>query len=244
MTGGLREVAREASRPVRPAALLAAMALGALLAWLAAGTPGVGGPPPGRKIVVYGTSLSAMFPWSAALEEALRGCDWPATVVNSAVGGVDSRWGLENLDQRVIDLAPDIVLLEFSANDAFVDRAISLEESRRNTAALVDRVRAALPRARIILMSMSPMRGEKEHRLRPRLAEYYRLYGEVAKDRGVEFVDLYPKWEALFAWRPDVFARMVVDERHPTPEGNLAVIIPALLPVVMGRACQEGRPPA
>ena len=46
------------------------------------------------------------------------------TVHNRAKGGKDSKWGRENVGERVVPLKPDTVTIEFSMNDAISSRRI------------------------------------------------------------------------------------------------------------------------
>jgi alpha-L-rhamnosidase/acyl-CoA thioesterase-1 len=83
------------------------------VARLAAGKPQV--------IVTYGTSLTAGGAWVEQLRQALaQRCPGRAQIVNSGGSGMFSKWGVDNLDARVIQKQPDAVFIEFAMNDAEV----------------------------------------------------------------------------------------------------------------------------
>ena len=80
------------------------------------------------------------------------GC--PVTYTNTAVCGHSSTQGLEELEQRVISYAPDVVILAFGANDR---PPFTLEQHEENMRNMIRRIHEALPDAEILLVSpMSP----------------------------------------------------------------------------------------
>ncbi len=72
-----------------------------------------------QTIVTYGTSLTAGGAWPALLQGVLdRKYPGLATVINSGEGGQWSAWGVQNLEERVLQKNPDAVFIEFGINDA------------------------------------------------------------------------------------------------------------------------------
>ena len=128
----------------------------AFIAKLEAGKP--------QTIVTYGTSLTAGGDWVAQFNAALDE-KFPklATIVNSAQGGMWSKWGVDNLDARVIAKKPDVLFIEFSINDAYLDYKTSAEDARKNLESMIDRTLTALPGCEIILMVMNPPTGDRDH---------------------------------------------------------------------------------
>lgn len=93
------------------AALSTGFAESRLVANLQAGKPQV--------IVVYGTSLTAGGAWVSQLLQALkRDFSNQVALVNSARSGMNSEWGVANLEEKVIRKKPDTVFIEFAINDA------------------------------------------------------------------------------------------------------------------------------
>lgn len=75
-----------------------------------------------QKIVIYGTGLfAAKEGWTAMLEGSLN-ARYPgkAEVVNSAQSAMWSTWGVENLCERVLEQKPNMVIIEFAMNDAYL----------------------------------------------------------------------------------------------------------------------------
>ena len=67
--------------------------------------------------------------------------------VNTAVGGKNSQWGVANVKARVINHAPDFVLIAFGMNDR-----LSAADYSAKTAAMVDAIHAALPQTAVLLV--------------------------------------------------------------------------------------------
>jgi lysophospholipase L1-like esterase len=105
---------------------------------------------------------------------------------------------------------------------------------------LIARIRAALPKARIILMSMNPVwKGYEAGR--PRLAAYYAQYGAIARQQGVDFLDNYPDWLDLLNNHPETFQSMVADGVHPSVEAHRAVTVRNIASLLTNRPCAAAR---
>ena len=217
---------------MRLAALLSALLLlvpgfcsarekAAFVAGLEAGRP--------QTVVLYGTSLTAGGAWveqfGAALEKKFPKL---ATIVNSAQGAMWSKWGVENLDERVIAKKPDALFIEFSINDAFLEYATPPEDARKNLEAMIDRTLAAQPACEIILLVMNPPTREHLER-RPKLADYEQVYRDVAKARGLRLIDFSADWQAVLKQGEAPWFALVPDGIHPNADGAQQVILPHLL---------------
>ena len=115
------------------------------------------------KVVFYGDSITTGANSSAFVDVAPYAESWPDMVaswleknyggkveaVNTAVGGMDTQWGLNNVSARVTAHQPDLVVIGFGMND------ISLTEAAHGALMrqLVDRVRSENPDAEILLVS-------------------------------------------------------------------------------------------
>lgn len=175
-----------------------------------------------RHIVAFGTSLTAGNGWPDRLGIALRDCFGHAvTVTRVAAPGVGSAWAVEAVP-RVIDLAPDVVLVEFAINDADLTDGVSRAVSRRQHDALFRALEQGLPEARVVALTMSPAHGVRGV-LRPGLARVYAQVVEVAEQRGLAVIDFYPRWRAL-----DDRA-LLPDGLHPTDAATERVMDPVLV---------------
>jgi acyl-CoA thioesterase-1 len=192
--------------------------LAMLLAMFGAGS-GVAAAP--RTIVTYGTSLTSNGEWQEPLKAALEGCGaGDVDVINLAKGGSDSRWGAANVDQ-VVAAHPDLVLIEFSYNDAYIEFKISIPESRTLTNKMVDTIEGGAPSARVFLMTMNwPTRAMEA--TRPQLNFYYDLYRQLAADRHLGLIDAAPQWRSA----PPGSLR---DDIHPTKAAHEAITVPAIV---------------
>ena len=179
-----------------------------------------------QTIVTYGTSLTAGGAWVKQLQQALDS-SYPgkAKVINSGKGAMWSKWGVDNLDKRVIEKNPDTVFIEFAINDAFLRYKTSVKQAQSNLENMIDRILKAHPKCEIILMVMNPPVGVHLER-RPKIKDYYQIYREVAKERKFLLIDHYPQWEKILNKDAELFNKYVPDGIHPGPEGCKAVITP------------------
>lgn len=175
-----------------------------------------------QTVVTYGTSLTAGGAWAGEVREYFD-LHYPGQVTfhNSAKGGMHSRWGVGNLETRVIEKRPDLVFIEFSANDAATKHRISLKTSEANLDKMVRALRRRNPQVDIVLLTMnpawdSPKSAPKKYASdRPHLAEYYDVYRRYAEKHRLPLVDTEVKWNEILANDPGRFHKMVPDGIHP-----------------------------
>lgn len=197
-------------------------------------TPLAIGPEP-LRLVAMGTSLTANYAWPEEVALRLADClEHPVTATRIAEAGASSDWGLRQVPS-LADLRADIILVEFSINDADLRSRMSPHASKRNHRLLVADLRARAPEAEIVLMTMNPARGLRAL-LRPRLARYYDIYREVGHAEAIGVLDLFPRWLALSP--PAAFT----DGAHPTDGAASRLIVPALagyIAAAAGHRCTE-----
>jgi acyl-CoA thioesterase I len=179
-------------------------------------------------VVALGTSLTETGGWLEPLGRvAAERWGRPLTVLNFGKSGANSLWGVGQVE-RIIATRPDVVLIEFSVNDASWLKGVSLSQSRRNTEEIVARIRGELPRTKIYLMTMNPVYGLRRW-IRPRLKAYYDLYGELAKGLGVGQIDNRPAWSRLTRAQ---LTRAVPDGSHPIPEMTVQLVVPTIVKAI------------
>ncbi len=71
--------------------------------------------------------------------------------VNTAVGGMETNWAVEQAEARVAAYEPDLVILAFGMNDG----GKTIEEFGKNTREVIRRVRAAKPDCEFLLVATS-----------------------------------------------------------------------------------------
>jgi lysophospholipase L1-like esterase len=199
-------------------------------------------------IVVYGTSLSAEKcafwrqtggAWVTYLRRALSpNTDGLITVTNAAKWGSDSDWGLKKLRSRVLTHEPDVVLLEFSVNDADIRRSVSMSRSRENLLAMIQRIGEHDKSCNIVLMTMNPAFGRPLSD-RPRLEDYYQIYRDVAEDQALLLVDHMDTWRRLLAHHPEM-SKHFPDGLHPDATACERVILPNVLQALQLSALARG----
>jgi lysophospholipase L1-like esterase len=184
-----------------------------------------------QTVVVYGTSLTAAAAWPEALKEYFdRLYPGLVTFINSAQSGQHSHWGLAQLPERVLSHHPDLILLEFSVNDAATKHAISVEQSEGNLDSMVKSLRQQNPQMDIILQTMNTFwdvpndpQGKQAASDRPQLELYNDVYRQYAHEHDLPLLDHYPHWLALQREDREKFQKWLPDGSHPIPEASLAV---------------------
>ncbi|PJA59891.1 MAG: hypothetical protein CO163_06830 [Rhodobacterales bacterium CG_4_9_14_3_um_filter_71_31] len=187
------------------------------------------------RVMFLGTSLTYGAPWPQAVGEALSRCRPGGVVVQTlARPGAASPWGLEALGAALEVPPPDIVVVEFTANDASLARGVSVRHSRDIHQRIIALVRAAgaLP----VLVTMNPAIGRNGWE-RPGLRAYEALYRALAAESGAGLIDVARLWRAM---PPEALARQMPDGLHPTPEAGLAVTAPAVTAALATALCADG----
>ena len=183
-----------------------------------------------QKIVVYGTSLSATKDgWVTMLEDKLN-ARYPgkAEVINSAQAAMWSTWGVENLRERVLEHKPDMVIIEFAMNDAYLPYSTSIETARLNLEYMVFRIRELYKDCSIVIQVMNmPI---AEHKVqRPYIERYYNLYRKESKKLHTKLIDHYEYWVPILKKGEKEFRRYVPDGIHPNIEAQRKLVLPHIL---------------
>ena len=197
-------------------------------------------PPAPLRVALLGTSLTKNGGWDAALAERLSEClGRPVQALNFGGAGKTSRWGLSQTE-KVLAAKPDVVAIEFSANDASFLKGFSIAESVRNVEAIARRLSAVERPPQVILLAMNPMHGLRGW-VRPWLDHYYDAYEGAAARLGAGYLDLRPQWRALGA--PTMRAA-IPDGVHPLREAAADVVAPPLVAEAakkLGETCRGDR---
>lgn len=172
-----------------------------------------------QTIVVYGTSLCALpdgdLTWPAMLQDSInRMYPNSVEVINAAQSGMWSTWGVQNLDARVLEKHPDMVLIEFGINDAYLPYKTSVETCRINVEYMIDRIQESYPDCEIVLQVMNmPIREHLESR--PNIEQYYDIYRKIARKRKLKLIDHYSYWTEVLEQGEEHFRTYVPDGLHP-----------------------------
>ena len=174
------------------------------------------------KIAAFGDSLSAGYNlpekegFAPELQRQLRAMEIPARVINAAVPGDTSSDGLARVEWMLQD-KPDIVIVEFGANDMF--RATPLDFIEKNLAQIIMRIQQN--GARVLLAGMeAPSNYNPIYRWK-----FSRMY----KSLGGEYdVPLYPFFLEGVALNPQL---NLPDGIHPNAEG-VRIIARNIAPLV------------
>jgi lysophospholipase L1-like esterase len=145
-----------------------------------------------------------------------EGADWPALfprvrIHNEGIGGDDTDGVLRRL-ALVTDRRPSKVFVMIGTND-IGKGAHSVDEIVRNTATIVDQIRAESPTTEIYLQSVLPRRRRRADQV----SGVNRGIEALARDRGATWIDLRPIFDQGDG---AMDLRLAPDALHPNAEGN------------------------
>ncbi len=186
-----------------------------------------------QTVIVYGTSLTAGGEWTKAMKAWFEE-KYPGQVkfINSGGSGMNSDWGLKNLDDKVRKHKPDLVFVEFSYNDAHTKFKLTPEKAAGNLDGIIGGVQKSNPDAAIVLQTMNvpwnAPNGNGNLSWRPQLQAFNEVYRAAAKSKNLPLVDHYSVWSELLENDPETYHKSVPDGSHPSKEASLAVTWKAL----------------
>jgi len=108
-----------------------------------------------RVIVAFGDSLTAGLgvdeaeAYPALLEKKMRAAGYPYRVINAGVSGETTAGGVRRV-HYIIQMRPEIVILELGANDGL--RGLPLSQTKKNLVGIIQQLQAA--RIKVVLAGM------------------------------------------------------------------------------------------
>ncbi len=171
---------------------------------------------PQRNVVVLGDSIAAGYgldpdeAFPALLQQKVSRAGLPCQVINAGVSGDTTAGGLRRISW-LLRQPIDVLLIELGGNDGL--RGITPDETEKNLQAIIDKVKAKYPAARIVIagMQMPPNMG-KEYTER-----FQAVFPAVAKRNGAGLV---PFLLEGVGGKTDLNQ---ADRIHPTAEGHKIV---------------------
>jgi acyl-CoA thioesterase I len=186
-----------------------------------------------QTVVVYGTSLTVGGAWAQELKSWFN-TQYPnlVTFVNSGGSGQNSDWGVTNLQKKVLDTKPDLIVIEFSYNDAHTKFNLSVEKGAANLGKIISALQTQNKNVSIVLQTMNvpwdPPNGRDPLKNRPNLEAYNDNYRQAAKKYAVSLVDLYPIWKKQQEADAVAYQKMLPDGSHPTAQASKNIAWPPL----------------
>ncbi len=158
-------------------------------------------------ILLYGDSISAGANASGSSNTAPNLPDWRNLFVqnlrnhfgteikftNTSVGGMDSKWGLKNVDSLVNHYAPDLVIIAFGMNDG--TGKMSPQLFGNNIKGMMKKVRDQNPTSEFILVA--PMLPNPESLFTGTQPAFKAVLDTIAKEHHAAEVDMTSVHEAL-----------------------------------------------
>lgn len=186
-----------------------------------------------QTVVVYGTSLTEGGAWTSAMRKWFdKHFPKQVTFVNSGGSGQNSTWGKEALRSKVLAHRPDVVLIEFSYNDAHEKFRLSPQQASGNLQKIIEEIHGELQNAAIVLQIMNipwdAPNGNRSASVRAQLEHYNEVYRRASSEYGLPLIDHSVTWRKLKEENPEQFFAYIPDGSHPSREGSLAVTWPVI----------------
>ncbi len=170
-----------------------------------------------RTILFFGNSLTAGYglddpsqSFSGLIQKRIDSLGLDYKVVNAGVSGETTSGGNSRIDW-VLKNPLDVFVLELGGNDGL--RGIPVTETRKNLQAIIDKVKAKYPDAKLVLagMQMPPSMGSQY------TGEFRKLYKEIADKNNVKLIPFLLE---------GVGGEVKLNQKdgiHPTAEGHKIV---------------------
>ena len=157
----------------------------------------------------YGVDPSQAFP--ALIQQKIDSMHLPYKVINGGVSGETTADGIQRIDFVLKQQQVDVFVLELGANDGL--RGVPLLETRKNLQAIVDKVKAKYPNAKLVLagMQIPPNMGQTY------TTQFRQIFPEVAKKNNMVLIPF------LLEGVGGVAGLNQQDGIHPTAAGHRIV---------------------
>lgn len=198
-----------------------------------------------RRIICFGDSTTApregVDIYSAQLEQAFP----EVTVINRGQRGDTTEMALCRFQADVLEDLPDVVIIQFGINDATVDvwkdpatslSRVSLSDFTTNLRAFIDQIQAIGGRVLLLtpnqlrwteaLLAMHgkpPYQPNEERGFGCILMEYAEAVRKVAREKGVELIDIYTLYDQWEARTNRSCRELLLDGIHPNTSGHCEV---------------------
>ncbi len=169
-----------------------------------------------KTIVFFGNSLTAGYgvdpseAYPALIQNIIDSLHLEYKVINAGVSGETSAGGNGRIDW-ILRQPVDVFVLELGGNDGL--RGIPLSETKKNLQAILDKVKAKYPDAKLMLegMQIPPNMGQQY------ATEFKNIYPELAAKNNISLIPFILK---------NVGGDSKLNQQdgiHPTPEGHKIV---------------------
>jgi acyl-CoA thioesterase-1 len=139
-----------------------------------------------KSIIVLGDSISAGYGinvdqgWVNLLQKRLQQNNLPYTIYNESISGDTSAGGLARINKILVQLKPDILLLELGANDGL--RGLSPKVMKNNLAEIVKRAQNHKAKVLLLGMRIPPNYGKRY------VDMFYSIYPQLAEQLKIPLV--------------------------------------------------------
>lgn len=151
--------------------------------------------------------------------------DADVNLINRGIPGDTSEAGLHRLRGDVLDFDPDLVLVQFALNDAYLGYPVNRFSS--NLSAIIESINNNTE-AEIILLTSSLLLHEGE---RAMAEKFYNAIEKISVEKNIPLCKVHEYWKSKVASGTDHRSLLQGDGVHPTIEGYRLMaeaVMPAL----------------
>ncbi|MCD2422548.1 GDSL-type esterase/lipase family protein [Niabella pedocola] len=145
-------------------------------------------------------------------------------IINTAISGNTSVDLCRDLDQRIFQYQPQVVLLMLGTNDAALQKKITPEHFKANMTMIIDRIRTqnGIP----VLLSPNRIIATKAPE-RSTLKNYIAVLDELAASRSLVYINVWSEWDTGLKqkYQGQQNARLLNDPLHPNGFGHQEIAI-------------------
>jgi lysophospholipase L1-like esterase len=134
------------------------------------------------KVVITGDSLIQLFTMEK-LNKEFPGID----IQNRGIGGDTTYLLLERINENVINLKPELILLEIGGNDLIQGKCLSYIEN--NFTSIIQTIQTNLPNVKIIIISVPPTGVAELNSIVPVYNLF--LFNFTSTHKNIEYVDVW-----------------------------------------------------
>ncbi|MES2920628.1 MAG: GDSL-type esterase/lipase family protein [Verrucomicrobiota bacterium] len=191
---------------------------------------------PGEKVAFLGDSITQGGQNSPGGYVQLVGSGLAANsvkieIIGAGISGHKSNQMLERLDRDVLSKNPQWMTLSCGVNDVWHgDKGVSLEDYKKNIAAIVDQAQAA--GIKVMILTSTMIREDQSNAENQRLVAYNEFLRALATEKKCLLADLNAEMQAAIGeaakTRPSKGNYMTTDGVHMASAGNLMMAVGVL----------------
>ena len=135
-------------------------------------------------------------------------------IINRGIPGDTSSNGLFRVQRDVLIHEPDLVIVQFALNDAFM--GMSSGSFKKTISQIIERIQLDTTSEILLITSVPILFNKNEDKM---AEDFYHVLAEISKEKKVEFVQVHKYWKNKVKEGLDSRLLYQADGVHPTVQG-------------------------